>query len=308
MKLSELVKLKTYLDSASAMAVYDTAALELNKIDHVVQEETPYGSFFKARHNQIMMAYKQYEMDLEALRLETQNQINEAEKPWFLESYKLYQNELLKPPDDILNIRKQHNVDLTMLRTRLGMYADWHYAGMIIRPGTAPFINDMVAYDPLYIVDLHHDFMLPALSTFNKTYQNRLRSYTIREDLDRDIFTRIPDGQFGMVFAYDYLNYRPFEVIKKYFHEVYQKLKPGGMFIFTFNDCDRVSGVELVERSFASYTPGYLVKELATSMGYEIVYSWNDDGPSTWLELKRPGVLDSLKGGQTLGKIIPKLL
>lgn len=292
----------------SALIISDTASVELSKIDHIIEEGTEYGDFFKARHDQIKVAFNQYEMDLDALKLEVQAKIVEAEKPWFLESYKLYQDELLKPPDYILDIRKQDNIDLTIFRTRLGMYSDWHYAGMIIRPGTRPFINDMVAYDPLYIVDLHHDFMLPALSTFNKTYQNRLRSYTIREDLDRDIFTRIPDGQFGMVFAYDYLNYRPFEIIKKYFHEVFQKLKPGGMFIFTFNDCDRVSGVELVERSFASYTPGYLVKELATSMGYEIVYSWNDDGPNTWLELKRPGVLDSLKGGQTLGKIIPKSL
>ena len=172
MKLSELVKLKNHLASMSALAVSETASVELSKIDHIIEEGTEYGGFFKARHNQINSAYKQYEMDLDALKAEIQEKITEAEKPWFMESYKLYQEELLKPPDAILDMRKNDDVDLTMFRTRLGMYADWHYAGMIIRPGTRPFINEMVAYDPLYIVDLHHDFMLPALSTFNKTYQN----------------------------------------------------------------------------------------------------------------------------------------
>jgi SAM-dependent methyltransferase len=308
MKLSELVRLKNHLDSMSAMSIYDTAAVELNKINYIINESTNHESLFTERHNQIKLAFSQYETDLDALKLEIQNQIVEAEKPKFLESYRLHQEELCETAEYILNLRKKPNDDLTFLRTRLGMYADWHYAGMIIRPGTAPFINDMVAYDPLYIVDLNHEFMLPALSSFNQTYQNRLRSYTIKEYFDCDIFTSIPEEQFGMIFAYDFLNHRPFEMIKKYFHEVYKKLKPGGMFIFTFNDCDRVAGVELVEKYFASYTPGYLIRDLALSMGYEIVYSYNDGGPSTWLELKRPGVLESLKGGQTLGKIIPKSL
>jgi hypothetical protein len=41
-------------------------------------------------------------------------------------------------------------------------------------------------------------------------------------------------------------------------------------------------------------------------MGYEIVYSSNGYGPSTWIELKKPGKLSSLKGGQALAKILPK--
>jgi predicted methyltransferase len=41
--------------------------------------------------------------------------------------------------------------------------------------------------------------------------------------------SKLPDAQFGLVFAYNYFNFRPFEMMKKYFAEIYQKLKPGGM-------------------------------------------------------------------------------
>ena len=156
------------------------------------------------------------------------------------------------------------------------------------------------------MVDLNHDYLAPALAKFNPVYQRRLRTYTIKEELDQDILRQLPDNQFALCFAYNYFNFRPFEILKKYLGEIYQKLTPGGVLIMTFNDCDRASAVKLVENFYCCYTPGYLVRELAISMGYDIEYSWNDDGPTTWLELKKPGNRNSLKGGQTLAKILPK--
>jgi hypothetical protein len=103
-----------------------------------------------------------------------------------------------------------------------------------------------------------------------------------------------------------FFNFRPFEVLKKYLTEIYQKLRPGGMFVLTFNDCDRDKGVMLVEQHFCCYTPGYLIRELAQSLGYEILFSWTDQGPTTWLELRKPGEFESLRGGQSLAKILPK--
>ena len=74
----------------------------------------------------------------------------------------------------------------------------------------------------------------------------------------------------------------------------------------TINDCERDKAVMLVEQHFCCYTPGYLVCDLAESLGYEIILTWNDKGPSTWLELKKPGNFESVRGGQTLAKPIPK--
>jgi len=76
------------------------------------------------------------------------------------------------------------------------------------------------------------------------------------------------------------------------------------MLVLTYNDCDRDKGVRLVEQHFCCYTPGYLVTELTQSVGFDPVFTWNDGGPSTWLELKKPGELTSLRGGQSLAKIV----
>jgi hypothetical protein len=164
----------------------------------------------------------------------------------------------------------------------------------------------MVACDPLYQVDVRHELLTPAVTQYNEVYQHRLRTYVVDERGQDDILHRLPDSQFGVILAYNYFNFRPFEVIKKWLSELLIKLKPGGMLLMTFNDCDRDKAVMLVEQNYCCYTPGHLIMQLAQTLGFEIVFKWSDEGPWTWLELQRPGTLTSARGGQALAKILPK--
>jgi SAM-dependent methyltransferase len=310
MKLSELVAYRNQLDALSSVPALKTANLELDKILHLVGTQpelmTSFTHDLDRQYADIQQVFNKFEDDLIHLKSQLAQQIETAERPWFQESYTLYEGEMMQSAESILELRKPNTLDSATFQIRLNQYANWKYPALIIRPGLETFIENMVAYDPLYLVDLSHDYLAPAINRFNEQYQNRLRPYVVSEELDQDILAKIPNDQFGMCLVYNYFNFRPFEIFKKYLAEIYQKLKPGGILAFTFNDCDRPSAVMLVENYYCCYTPGYLVRELAVSMGYEIVYSWNDPGPTTWLELKKPGELTSLKGGQTLAKIIPK--
>ena len=64
--------------------------------------------------------------------------------------------------------------------------------------------------------------------------------------------------------------------------------------------------VRLAESYYACYTPGRMVKAIAQRIGYEIYFIWNDGGPSTWIELQKPGALTTLRGGQALARIVHK--
>ena len=298
-KLSELVAYKNEMDKLSTESARSATNMELSKITHLTQDNELTQQLKEFDEN-----FTKFDLRLAQLRKDLQDQISEAERPWIIEGYNLYDKGEANYAEDILNIRENNAIDSTPFRAKIKQYSDWKYPAMIIRPAREEFVDDMVAYDPLYLVDLSHEFLRPAMEKFNVRYQNRLRPYVVKEDLDEEILKQIPNGQFGLCVAFNYFNFRPFEIIKKYLEEVYQKLKPGGVFVFTFNDCDRRSAVELVERYYCCYTPGHLVRELITTVGYDIVYSWNDDGPTTWIEVRKPGFLDSIKGGQTLAKIL----
>jgi SAM-dependent methyltransferase len=299
-KLSELVAYKNELDLLSTGSARTSASMELAKITHLTQDDDLIQQLKEFDH-----AFTKFDSRLAQLRQDLQDQISEAERPWIVEGYLRYDKGEANYAEDILNIRQNNAIDATPFRAKIKQYSDWKYPAMIIRPAREEFVDDMVAYDPLYLVDLSHEFLRPAIEKFNARYQNRLRPYVVSENLDEPILKQIPDGQFGLCVAFNYFNFRPFEIIKKYLEEIYQKLKPGGTFVFTFNDCDRRSAVELVERHYCCYTPGHLVRELIATVGYDIVYSWNDDGPTTWIEVRRPGLLASIKGGQTLAKVLP---
>lgn len=312
MKLSELVNYRCQLDALSTIALTKTTDMELAKITHTVATQAiqvkSFADTLQQRQQDIVNSFTRFEHELENLKQELKLLIADTETPWFAESYKLYEQGMVhETAEYILNRRPEISEETDKFyRTRIVRYNSWKHPAMILRPGRETYISELVASDPLYLVDESHELLEPAMSLFNEQYQSRLRPYTINERNSPEILTKLPDGQFGLVLAYNFFNFRPFEMIKKYLAEIYQKLRPGGILAMTFNDCDRNKGVMLVESHFCCYTPGYLVRELAQSLGYEIEFSWTDQGPTTWLELRRPGQFDSLRGGQALAKIIPK--
>jgi len=310
MKLSELIAYRNYLERTSAVFVGNAADRDLATIIHMVQTNNVQVDQFTDRlitqQEIIQQNFEGFEQLLEQLKQQIKELIAQQEQAWFVESYRLYECEMCHETAEY--ILKRHSPVSTesriTLQTRLLNYTDWQYAGMVIRPGLETFTYDMVSFDPLYIIDESYELLEPTITRFPEQYQRRLRPYVINERQTDPMLIKIPDDQFGMCLVYHLFNFRPLEIIKRYLVEILQKLKPGGVLIMTFNDCDREQAVMLVEQHFACYTPGYLVKDLVVSLGYEILYSWHDSGPSTWLELRKPGTLTTVKGGQSFAKVV----
>lgn len=312
MKLSDLVAYKTALDELSSRSAQREIELELGKVVHLVGAHPIQLSNFKqqleVQYNEIHQHIDQFEIRLNELKQSIKLQIELEEKYWFQESYRLYDQEMRNDSaEHILNRRPVlDNETENLLRVRVQNYVDWQHPGMIIHPGLEKFVEDMVGYDPLYLVAQKHDLLVPAFERFPEEYQRRLRLYTVREELDNEILEKVPNEQIGLCLVYNFFEFKPFEIVRKYLSEIYQKLKPGGTLIMTFNDCDRDKAVKLAEQHYACYTPGVLVQQFATTVGYNQIFSWNNNGPTTWLELRKPGTLTSLRGGQTLAKIVHK--
>lgn len=312
MKLSDIVAYRRALDQYDVTDMYRSTRRDLDKIDHEVSNSAIQIKDFTKRFNQKIQDIDHYFKDfgdtLNELKRDLDEQIVEYGRPYFIESYRQYNKNLRsESAEDILGKSIPLSADTReLLIARVRSYGDWRYPGMILHPGKEDFVEHMVSLDPLYLVDREHDLISPALSRFTPEYQRRLRPYYIRENTYTPILDKIPNNQFGFCLAYNFFEFKPLEMLKIYLTELYQKLRPGGILAMTFNDCDRAHCVALAESKFACYTPGSMVRELARSLGYEIVFDWNDNGNLTWLELKKPGDLTSIRAGQTLAKIVAK--
>jgi SAM-dependent methyltransferase len=312
MKLSDLVAYKSALDQVSVDSIQVPADLAIKKIAHLVDSQPEQMGTFQqqlCQHNNIInQEFKKLSDTVDQLSLQVQQQIEIQEKYWLQESYRLFENEMRSEHHDYILNRRPQITPETILRSRLRMYCDWKYPGMIIRPGLETLASEMVGFDPLYLIDTSPDLLgkVSSINNFSDEYQARLRNIVIQETLDSEILEKIPNNQFGLCLVYNFFNFRPLEYVRKYLNEIYQKLKPGGVLIMTYNDCSRVPGVLLAEKHFACYTPGRLITDLTEHIGFDRLHTWHNNGPSTFLEIRKPGELSSLRGGQTLAKIIHK--
>jgi SAM-dependent methyltransferase len=186
---------------------------------------------------------------------------------------------------------------------RLKIHTNWQHPGLIFRPMHLSAFDDLVALDPMYLVDTQQTLLTAISDKFTENYQRRVRNYIIDEYSKKIILADLPKNQFGLVTAQNYFVFNPVECINQMVNEVYDLLKPGGAFVFTYNNCDYSGPVKLAENHFACYTPGRLIKQNAAKTGYVLSFEFNQlNGPSI-LEISKPGQRTSLRGGQTLAVI-----
>lgn len=314
MKLSQLIAYRNAIQDFSVSEVQTEATMELDKIMHEVDinRGIELSATTKLEHSltKIDKSFVEFKQHLAELKQQIDTEIAKLEGPYFAESYRLYKEEISRDSVDYILARKtsMSPESYELMLNRIKYYNDWRYPGLIIRPGNHKFINNMVNYDPLYLVDREPDLLIPAIGMFPEQYQKRLRSYYIDENnFESPLLSALPNNQFGLCLAFDFFNFKPLEVLKQYLVEIYQKLRPGGVLAMTINDCDYIAAMVLVDNFFGCYTPGRLVLDFAEDIGFELQYRQHKDGePVTWLELKKPGQLTSLRGGQTLAKLVRK--
>jgi len=311
MKLSELV---AYRNSLSKMHCDDAKNItdrDLSRIKHLIsgKEFDPNGinQQMQDTHREIHQCFNKFDVLVAQAIQEAQQEIDAKEKYWLDETYRLYSQEMVNDSDEhILNRRPslsdEHD---SIIRARIKNFSNFLHPAMIIRPGLETFVQHMVSFDPLYLIDQSETMLFPCTVEFPDQYRRRLRPVLVNErDNNIPILNGLPDSQFAMALAYNFFEFKPMPVIERWLEEIYTKLKPGGRLMMTFNDCDNEKAVRLAENYYACYTPGRLVKEAATRIGYEIYFIWNDNVPTTWIELQKPGTLASIRGGQALAKVV----
>lgn len=311
-KLSSLVHLRNLIDDPAVRPNFDTASKVMNEFIFYIQNhpvrlhDIEQGLVDSA--GAVQSAYVKFLNNANDAREKCQAAINALEPSYYAASTRLYEQEMLFETNEyILNRRLRADDDSNIkLRARLLQMSDWRLPALIFRPGLETFIENLVPLDPLYIVDHNHELLQPALSKFTEEYRRRLRVYTVNDRVSDSLLSDLPFGQFGLIFAYNYFNYKPIEVIKRYLRECLTLLRPGGSIIMTYNDCDRDHGVELAEKSFMCYTPGSVIIDYAEDIALELVERYAGQGDLSWLEFKKRGNIESLRGGQTLARIEPK--
>lgn len=310
MKLSELVNYLNHIDEFDLGQIHSDACGRLDAVIHKIVNHSVQFARYNQRiqndGNEISQAFEKFNQTIAAIRSHVVDAIDAQRPDYLRESLRIWQHEMVFESNEYILQRKLYcdPDSQTLLSGRILRYNDWRLPGLIFRPALEKHVEHLVPLDPLYLVDVNLDLLKPAHQAFTAEYQRRLRLYTVQETLGQPFLSALPDSQFGYSFAYNYFNYKPLEVICQYLDELWKKLRPGGTVFFTYNDCDRAHGVALAERCFMCYTPGSLIQAHAESLGFELTHRHIGLGDIAWLEFQKPGQIQTLRGGQTLAKVV----
>lgn len=234
-----------------------------------------------------------------ALMAELDFIISREGQKFFGENYKL---EL--EYDAVENIRKIRVLPLSdeiqsELLSRIQLYTSWQYPALEIGCRDGELTKYMVSADPLYIVDHYREFTESAVKDFTDEYKRRIRVY-LTPDSDLSI---LPPNQFSFILCWNFLNYRSLDTFREYLSQAYNLLRPGGVFLFSYNDGDRPAGAGYAENFFMTYIPKSLLIPLCESLGFEVISDQAREMAISWLEVRKPGQLQTIKAHQTMGEI-----
>ena len=175
-----------------------------------------------------------------------------------------------------------------------------NYACLEIGPGDGEWTPLLVAGDPLYLVDIHQEFLDSTAFKFPEQYRRRLRPYLLDFSNPYNL-DMLPQNQFGFVFSWNVFDYFPAQQTRQYLESCFKVLRPGGRMLFSYNNCNTVIGVNFAEIGNKSWMTEELIQSICTDIGFEIEVN-NVDNES-WLCIRKPGELKTVKTHQALGEI-----
>lgn len=225
--------------------------------------------------------------------------LQEATEKFRLENY---QDELnYARPEKIREIRNLYIPEGVgeIINGTIGLYVDWRYPGLEIGCRDGEFTKHLVGCDPLYITDVHQEFLDSTMNSHTAEYQRRLRPYLIQNS----DMSKLPVGQFGFVFSWNFFNYLSLDSMNKYLTQCFELMRPGGVIMFSYNNADLASPAAYADSYFMSYAPKSELIPLCEKIGFEVISTTDIEPAISWAELRKPGDLKLVKAHQVLGEI-----
>ena len=244
---------------------------------------------------------QQYNNTIDQIDTTTSDLLRDSELQVLRRDYDRYNN-----LENTLDLKLlQRNSDrhwIKIIKNQIGQYSSWQYPGIELNPVDGTLTRSMLSCDPLYVYSGTIIDKDKIKNNFNNFFaEKRLLFYS---NLDK-----LPQNQFGTAVSVHNYEFLPIDPIKDEMKQVYNILRPGGYFIFTFSDCEHEAQLDLLAGpgGYYSYNTKTLMTSLVEMLGFEIIKTdvWRE--VQSYMVVKKPGDLQTQKKSAPRLQIIDKL-
>lgn len=178
---------------------------------------------------------------------------------------------------------------VSVIKREIGYYSDWRWSGIELNPSNGFLTKSFLANDPLYLYTGNVTDKDKVRSNFNKFFANRRIMFY-------DNLLHMPQGQHGLAVSINSYEFWPIDPIKTEMQKVYNLLRPGGYFIFTYNDCEQLASLDLCANDYRAYNTKELMTNMVQMFNFEIIKQADAfNGAHSYMVVKKPGKLNSQK-------------
>ncbi len=310
MLISDLLKYRNDLiTKITELSVGSSIDRDLSLIENLLGHHTANNSFEKL--NQVKDEYNNISNQFRSVQQILQSILIDIDTIIDTESINNFDHLSLKFLGSIYSheFSLDHSVN-QLIQAYIHKHADHFFPALQLgcTPRSKVLTNELVANDPLYLCDFDQENIENISSQFNDIYYRRLRKYVLT---DHEL-TQLPQNQFGLVFSWMQFNYANSALVKHYLERVYNLLRPGGCFLFSYNNCDLLESCLVAETGAMSYISKRNLVNTCQNLGYEIVEMHDEPNSDfhvkyiSWFEIRKPGELSTVKRRQVIGTIHQK--
>jgi hypothetical protein len=221
-----------------------------------------------------------------------------------------------------LNSVKLSDEIAVQIKDKISLHGDnWRYPGLQFFPTSVEWVKTMVSMDPLYLAGPPLTYLENLVKDYPQQYQNRLRLYQIPpldfvrlpqeqfgfvNQIPPLDFVRLPQEQFGFIFCLAVLKFLHSTYLEDFITRAFDLLRPGGVFVFGYNNCGTDVLVDSAEFQEISYYSNRKLRALCDKVGYEIISLEDLEGFGGLAEIRKPGTLTTVKIHQAMAQILVK--
>lgn len=195
------------------------------------------------------------------------------------------------------------------LGSRIRQFTNWKYPTLEIGPGLGAWTDNLVGSEPLYLVDIHREYLNATTYKYQELFKRRIRSYLIGAEAEKSHLdlSDLPENQVGFIFSWAVFDFLPLDHLTTYLRSCFKVLRPGGIMLFSYNDCDNYQNAALAENAQRHWMTKKLLKQVFDMLGFELLsFCVSQDQQHSWVEIKKPGQLKSIKSHTPMAKVMAR--
>lgn len=306
LNLARLVRIKNFVENLKISKIQNTIDTIKESLNLAEEDLSSYAPNFdpNAVLTPIEQGFNQVITNIDAMITKIDNDIANVTRDYHRRGYKIggfYATARTDVPGELSRMLDITDTTKDLVVGIVSKYVNWEYPVLEIGPGTGEWTKHLVSGEPLYLVDIHSEIFESVKERFTPEFQRRICCYCIEDPkVDADL-SRLPVGQIGFVFSWNTFNYLTLDLIDTYLGEIMRVLRPGGVAMFSYNNAERYQCAVNVDIGFMSYVPKRLLLELINKHGFEVLALQDFDEQISWVEIKKPGQLRTIKRHSVLG-------